>query len=87
MKSQHFEVCWDIGVFPGLVKVANRAERSEIKKKFLEGTWVAQSIKLLTLDFDSGHDFKVMRLSLESVLYSKQGLECSLSLFLCSYPS
>lgn len=38
MQSKHFKVCWDIGVFPGLVKEANRVEKSEIKKKkLLEG--------------------------------------------------
>ena len=29
----------------------------------LGGTWVAQSVKCLTLDFRSGHDLSVIRLS------------------------
>ena len=34
------------------------------KKHFIfEDTWVAQSVKCLTLDFDSGLDLKVLRLS------------------------
>ena len=32
-------------------------------KKLKKGTWVAQSDKYLTLDFSSGHDIRVMRLS------------------------
>ena len=30
------------------------------------GTWVAQAVKALTLDFGSGHDLRVMRVSPES---------------------
>ena len=37
-----------------------------ILKRMLRGTWVAQSVKHLTPDFGSGHDFTVMRLSPES---------------------
>ena len=40
---------------------------------FLKGTWVAQSVKHLTLDFSSGHDlgFVGSRLVLRSVLSGK----------------
>ena len=33
------------------------------KKKSLGGAWVAQSVKHLALDFGSGHDLRVVRLS------------------------
>ena len=32
----------------------------------LGGAWVAQSVKRLTLDFDSGHDLAVRELELQS---------------------
>ena len=32
-------------------------------KKTHKGAWVAQLVKHLTLDFDSGHDLMIMRLS------------------------
>ena len=31
--------------------------------KNVRGTWVAGSVKYLTVDFGSGHDLRVMRLS------------------------
>ena len=34
------------------------------KSIFFLGSWVAQLFKLLTLDFSSGHDLRVVRLSL-----------------------
>ena len=34
--------------------------------KVFGGTWVAKSVKCLTLDFGLGHDIRVMRSSLES---------------------
>ena len=39
-------------------------------KEGWRGTWVAQSVKHLTLDFSSGHDLRVVRPSpaLDSVL-------------------
>ena len=40
---------------PGDIKV--------IQKYQLRGTWVAQFVKHLTLNFGSGHDLRVMRLS------------------------
>lgn len=54
MQSKHFKVCWDIGVFPGLVKEANRVEKSEIKKKEIVGgasgwlSWLSVQILILT---------------------------------------
>ena len=50
-------------------------------KHNLRGTWMAQSVEWLTLDFSSGHDFGVVRLSpaLGSAV-SGSLLECSLSL-------
>ena len=41
-----------------LVPGMNRLNTSPCK-----GTWVAQSVKHLTLDFGSGHDLRAMRLS------------------------
>ena len=32
----------------------------------LRGTWVAQSVKSVTLDFGSGHDLRAIKLSLMS---------------------
>lgn len=37
-----------------------------IKRLRVRGTWVAQSVKHLTLGFSSGHDLRVVRLNLES---------------------
>ena len=34
-----------------------------LKKAEKRGAWVAQSVKCLTLDFKSGHDFMVVRLN------------------------
>ena len=54
--------------------------------KRMQGLWVAQSVKHLTLDFSSGHDLRVLRLSSRSD--SAQWGVClgffSLSLSLCS---
>lgn len=36
MQSKPLKVCWDIGMFPGLDKEVNRAEKGEIKNKLLE---------------------------------------------------
>ena len=36
------------------------------KEEIKRGTWVAQLVEHLTLDFSSGHDFKVMKLSPKS---------------------
>ena len=33
------------------------------KKAYCQGAWVAQFVEHLTLDFGSGHDLRVMRLS------------------------
>ena len=33
------------------------------RKNVWRGTWMAQSVKLQTLDFGSGHDLRVLRLS------------------------
>ena len=50
--------------------------------------WVAQSVKHLTLDFDSGHDIMVMRTSLMSgsVLSMEPGLGFSLPTPPCPSP-
>ena len=46
--------------------------RSHLKKQ-TRGTWVAQSVKRLTLDFGLGHDLTVVRSNL--VLGSVLGME------------
>ena len=54
---------------------------NSIEKKDV-GTWVAQSIEFLTLDFGSGHDPRVMEWSLLKILslYLSPPLVCSLCL-------
>ena len=54
------------------------------------GAWVAQSVELLTLDFSSGHDPRVVGLTPGSVSRSGLSLESGLvgihSLSLCPSP-
>ena len=42
-----------------------KLQRGPVKPKVgsLRGSWVAQLVKLLTLDFGSGHDLRVMKSS------------------------
>ena len=39
-----------------------------------QGTWVAQSVGHLTLDFHSGHDLRILRLRLHKELCIQQGV-------------
>ena len=48
------------------------------------GTWVAQMVKHPTLDFSSGHDLRVLRLSSMTALCSARSLLKILSL--CPFP-
>ena len=47
-------------------------ELPENTKSQFRGAWVGQAIKCLTLDFISGYDLRVMRLSPASGLHSAQ---------------
>ena len=62
---------------PGMLKLSDCA----FKTTMIRGMWVAQWVKHLTLDFGSGHDLRIMRLSptLGSML-SMEPTENSLSL-------
>lgn len=51
---------------PGVLRLM---VRTNIKKE-TGGTWVAPSVKELTLDFSSGHDLRVMERSLYLALHS-----------------
>ena len=42
-------------------KIKNKEKKK--KRKSTRGTWVAHSLERLTLDFSSGHDLGVVRLS------------------------
>ena len=64
--------CWDhwsrgyqstvrVGILEG-VSWKGRSGR-KIRKNIGKGAWVAQSVKHPTLDFSSGHDLTVVRLS------------------------
>ena len=37
--------------------------KCKLKTKTNKGAWVAESVKCVTLDFSSGHDLRVVRLS------------------------
>ena len=61
------------------------AMRKKQCRKVCQGdTWVAQSGKPLTLDFSSGHDLRVVRLSLCGAQHSAGSLLQILCLSLCS---
>ena len=54
------------------------------------GTWGAQSVKWLTLDFDSGHDLTVCEFETCVGLYAdsvEPASDSSVSLSLCPYPT
>ena len=53
------------------------------------GTWVAQSVKCVTLDFGSGHDLTVSEFEPRFGLHTDSGEHAwdSLSLFLCPSPA
>ena len=54
---------WDIGRWEETMDKISSGHVMQLKSGFLGGTWVAQSVKCLTLDFDSDSDLRVVRWS------------------------